>query len=142
LLACIGAVLEVRQTELGSTYLLYVPGGRLNMGAESVVHFEHLMSNADLKSIPPSFPAKALDEVSSPFKFVVKYEDLTRTTYIEDEFFVFLHNVSQRNQTKIKAHRSRFFTKQSRFRAQPKWCNSYHKTSKDYQNLTRAWYFC
>lgn len=65
------------------------------MGTECDVHFEHLMCNADLKSNPPSFPAKALHEVSSPFKFE-KCEDLTTTAYIEDEFFVFLHNVSQK----------------------------------------------
>jgi hypothetical protein len=32
-----GPISDVKQTELGSTYSLYVPGGRMSLGAESVI---------------------------------------------------------------------------------------------------------
>jgi hypothetical protein len=89
-----GAISEVKKTELGSTCSLYALGGRLSLGAESVLQQGHLSCSEGLRSTPPSSLAKALDEASSPFKFG-KYRDLTTTTYVEYEFFVFPHAVSQ-----------------------------------------------
>jgi hypothetical protein len=93
MLVCAGPILDIKQTELDSTCLLYAPGRRMSLGAESVLQLEHLSCNAGVRSTPPSSPAKPCDEASSPFKFG-KSGDLTTITFEEDEFFVFPHDLS------------------------------------------------
>jgi hypothetical protein len=66
----------------------------VSLGAESVLQLGHLSCSKGPRSTPPSSLAKVSDEASSPFKFG-KSGDVTTTAYIEDEFFVFPHAVSQ-----------------------------------------------
>jgi hypothetical protein len=43
-----GPVSDVKQTKLGSTCSLYAPGGRMSLGAESVLQLGHLSCSAGL----------------------------------------------------------------------------------------------